>query len=168
MADKFPWGRSLIKWAGGWLSGGPHFVVGNQQLLRWYVLPRNPWLNIYLHKFQHDDEDRALHDHPWWFVSILLRGRYSEVVFVPGYEPLVQYIHRRAPSIAFRPAVHKHRVTLPHNTNGTLHPAWTVVITGKVTRVWGFWCPQGWVKWSDFLQKGDDYGQTGRGCGEHG
>lgn len=45
----------------------PDFYIGgnaNPYLLRWWVIPRNRFFNVYLHKFLRDDDDRALHDHP--------------------------------------------------------------------------------------------------------
>ncbi len=150
--------NSLTKWIEGWLSGGPHFVIGPRYLLRWYVLPRNPWLNIYLHQFLHDDEDRALHDHPWWFVSVMLRGGYSELTDHG-------WVLRLAPSVAYRKATHAHRVVLLRDGEGSPVTSWTLVITGRVTRSWGFYCPQGWRHWKEFTAA-EDYGQVGRGCGE--
>lgn len=147
------------KWWNGWLNGGPHFVIGDRYLLRWYLLPRNPWLNVYLHQFLHDDEDRALHDHPWRFISIMLHGAYWEVV-TGG-----QWIFREALSVAFRDATHLHRVVLlkADGPERVPIPCWTVVITGRVVRDWGFWCPKGFVHWQDFTAPGD-YGQVGKGC----
>lgn len=151
---------ALQKWASGWLSLKPHFIIGNQQCLRWFIIPRNPVLNIYLHKFQKDDEDRALHDHPWWFISIMLKGSYREIT--GRLSP--NFVDRSAPSLCFRPATHQHRVVLPV-INGKKKPCWTILITGSVQRTWGFWCPRGFVKWSDFLAV-NDYGNTAKGCGE--
>ena len=150
--------EAFSKWVRGWLSGRPHFVIGSQQCLRWFIIPRNPVLNIYLHKFQKDDEDQALHDHPWWFVSIMLRGKYREIV-------RDHYVERSAPSMAFRSATHAHRVVLKRDHKDRPIPCWTILITGSVQRTWGFWCPKGFVNWKDFLIV-DDYGSTGRGCGE--
>lgn len=48
-------------------------------MLRWFLIPKNRFLKIYLHKFMRSDEDRALHDHPWSFLSIILRGGYFEI-----------------------------------------------------------------------------------------
>lgn len=149
--------KGLWWWLRTWLSGKPHFVIGPRYLLRWYVIPRNPWLNVYLHQFLHDDEDRALHDHPWWFVSWVLRGKYYEIT--PN-----NFIRRDWLSLAFRPAEHAHRVVLEKRlADGLAIPCWTLVVTGSVTRDWGFWCPQGWRHWKEFTAK-DDYGQVGRGC----
>lgn len=59
----------------------PDFVVGKPDdpyLLRWWVIPRNRWFNIYLHVFMRSDDAEALHDHPWWNISFLLDGTYTE------------------------------------------------------------------------------------------
>lgn len=66
----------------------PDFIVGghdNPYLERWWLIPRNPLFNMYLHRFLRDDDDRALHDHPWPWCSILLRGEYIEVT-APRFE----------------------------------------------------------------------------------
>lgn len=56
------------------IDGGPK----REYLWRWHIIPRNRWFNIYLHKFAHGDDDRALHDHPWPSASLILDGRYRE------------------------------------------------------------------------------------------
>ena len=47
----------------------PDFVIktpeGAPYLLRWHVVPRNRWLNVYHHLFLASDPGRAPHDHPW-------------------------------------------------------------------------------------------------------
>jgi len=151
----------------------PHFIIGSPDdpyLLRWFLIPRNRFLNIYLHKFCKDDDDRALHDHPWWFISFLLWGRYDEIISGDG----TKAIYRDAPSVAYRPATWQHRVALPRiiawNTktdeiSETRRPAWTIVITGPRVRDWGFWCPKGFVPWQEFCDS-DNSGSVGRGCGE--
>lgn len=40
--------------------------------------------NLYLYQFLHDDDDRALHDHPSWAVSYILRGAYIEHTIAAG------------------------------------------------------------------------------------
>ena len=61
----------------------PDFVIGNPAapyLRRWWVIPRTfDEGNIYAHEILRSDEDRALHDHPWDNVSLLLSGSYREV-----------------------------------------------------------------------------------------
>lgn len=60
----------------------PDFLIGGSEkpyLRRWFLIPRNRFCNIYLHNIRRSDDDRALHDHPWINLSILLRGCYIEV-----------------------------------------------------------------------------------------
>lgn len=128
-------------WLTRLLAGQPHQVIGgvdDPYLLRWYPIPRNPVLNVYLHKFMRSDDDRALHDHPWWFVSLMLRGQYDEVTDAGTRR-------RRAGSVAFRTATWRHRVALmrrglPSAGQAWEVPCWTLIITGRRARTWGFWC----------------------------
>jgi hypothetical protein len=134
----------------------PDFVIGgveNPYLLRWWLIPRNRWFNVYLHKIIRDDDPRALHDHPWWNVSVLLKGGYLE--WRKDRPPA----WRRAGSVVFRRATCAHRLTL--GASGT--PAWSLFITGPKTREWGFHCPRGWRHHEEFCAL-DDKGRVGRGC----
>lgn len=160
-------------WLKTLLSGKPHFVIGGAErpyMLRWWIIPRNRWFNVYLHKFCRDDDDRALHDHPFAFVSIMLRGQYDEWVDSPpednfGLMNIVKRIRRRAPSVAFRRATHRHRVELPKRRDGSCVPCWTLVITGPRVREWGFHCAKGFVPWHQFVNRNDP-GAIGPGCGD--
>jgi hypothetical protein len=44
---------------------------------RWIF--QTPWGTIHLHHILRSDGDRAFHDHPWNFTSILLSGGYTEL-----------------------------------------------------------------------------------------
>ncbi|MCH9731735.1 MAG: hypothetical protein K0U84_18995 [Actinomycetia bacterium] len=139
----------------GWLaqlcSGEPHQVIGphaDPYLMRWFLLPRNGLINIYLHRFCSSDPS-APHDHPWHFLSIVLKGKCREI----GERDTVV---RRPGSAAIRRASSRHRVELLG------HPVTTVIITGPRCRAWGFWCPRPFqparfVPWQEFGL---------RGCGE--
>ncbi|MGY1490738.1 hypothetical protein ACW4YW_15130 [Methylobacillus pratensis] len=140
----------------------PDVVIGGRDdpyLLRWYVIPRNRFFNVYLHKFMRSDDDRALHDHPWMNMSILLQGRYTEhLIQARGiHERHVREVGHCYLRLSGKIA---HRVEL---TDG---PCWTLFVTGPRYREWGFHCPeQGWVHWEDFTAS-NDRGAIGRGCGE--
>lgn len=145
----------------------PHFIIGspdNPYLLRWFLIPRNHFMNIYLHKFCRDDDDRALHDHPWWFLSFMIRGQYTEIIAHDHQTGDGRGFVRSAPGIAFRKAEHRHRVVLD-SKDGKPVPCWTIVITGPKIRTWGFWCPKGFVPWHKFVDQNDS-GNIGRGCGD--
>jgi hypothetical protein len=131
----------------------PDFVIGDNYMHRWWLVPRNKFLNIYLHKIMHDDDDSALHDHPWWSVSLLLKGKLLEV-----HKNGERIPKRFVPLIRSAKFAHMLKIL-----NG---PAWTLFITGPVIRPWGFHCPKGWVLWSEFVDQ-KDKGKTGVGCGEN-
>lgn len=38
-----------------------------------------PWIGARVHHIQSSDDDRAFHDHPWPFITIILRGGYTEL-----------------------------------------------------------------------------------------
>lgn len=137
----------------------PDFIIGRADepyIHRWWVIPRNRWFNIYLHKILRSDDDRALHDHPWWNVSIVLRGGYFE------HTKRGEVLWRGAGSFVFRFAKTAHRLVIAPEMAPR---AWTLFITGPLFRTWGFHCPKGWVKWTDFVDQ-RDAGAVGRGCGE--
>lgn len=134
----------------------PDIYIGgkdNPYLIRWHVIPRNRFFNIYLHHFMRSDDDRALHTHPWINMSILLDNEYVEHL----HDTIVR---RTAGSIVFRKSGNiAHRIEL------TCGPCWTLFLTGPRYQQWGFLCPQGFVHWRDFTS-GDDGSTVGKGCGE--
>ena len=141
----------------------PDFVIrpaDHDYLRRWWVIPRNPFFNIYLHEILVSDDDRALHDHPWINASILLQGEYIEHTIDAGG------IHcrrrRKAGDVVLRSPWAAQRLVVP-GIEADLCLA--LFITGPRLRDWGFHCPDaGWRHWRDFT--GEDKGSIGRGCGE--
>ncbi|UES40956.1 cupin domain-containing protein [Roseibium aggregatum] len=132
----------------------PDFIIGNPPyMLRWWLLPRNPTFNVYYHRILRDDDDRALHDHPWPSFSIMIKGQLREVLEDGPRVVLAGDCIYRGPEMA-------HRLELIDG-----QPAETLFITGPRVREWGFHCPKGWVHWQDFTAPGDS-SQIGRGCGE--
>lgn len=139
---------------------GPDFVIGglgNPYLLRWYLIPKNRVFNVYLHLFNRSDDDRALHDHPWWNLSFLLQGRYVEYRILAG--GVNTRTERSAGAIVLRRACVAHRIELYDG------PCWTLFLTGPKVRDWGFHCPRRWVPWQQFVDMGET-GKIGPGCGE--
>jgi hypothetical protein len=133
----------------------PDFVIGSADspyMLRWWIIPRNRWFNIYLHKIVRDDDDRALHDHPWPSLSIVLRGGYVETT--PAGKRTF-----KAGSLIYRSSTYRHRLEILDGA------CWTLFLTGPRVRDWGFWCPQGFVPWQEFCDS-TNTGNVGRGCGE--
>lgn len=139
--------------------------IGVEYLHRFFVIPRNRFFNIYLHHYTGSDDDRAMHDHPWWSVSFCLWGNLVEhyVEFTREDHPhgFVGWImdHRKICWLLpyVRRPQHTHRLELKSKH------AWTLFITGPKVREWGFHCPQGWVHWEQFTS-GPDGEHIGRGC----
>ena len=133
-------------------------------MLRWWIIPRNPLFNIYLHKFLRDDDDRALHDHPWASVSIVVSGKLKEYLFMwPGHNLMTYPVVRRTGSITIRLPRHAHRIALFRDRANKPIPAWTIFITGPRVRQWGFHCPNGWKHWRHFTAENDST-IIGAGC----
>lgn len=82
--------------------------------------------SIRIHHWLGPDDDRAFHDHPWRFVTVVLKGGYTDRS--PSGDD-----HLRAGSVRHRPALHRH--TVVPDPGG----AWTLIITGPKVRAWGFW-----------------------------
>ena len=132
-----------------WYPREPDFIIGGDYMRRWWVIPRNRFFNVYLHCIGRNDDDRALHDHPWWNVSIILRGAYREVM--PDGQRVLRPGH-----VVFRGAETLHRLEVVKG------PVWTLFITGPRVREWGFQCTRGWVHWKAFTS--DDGKSVGKGC----
>lgn len=159
--------KGLADWAQKKIaSTPPDFIIrpqGQDQTLRWWIIPRNRFFNIYLHKFVLSDEDRALHDHPWWNASILLVGDYIEWV-ESGDENIGDLgFCRHAGYVYTRRASKAHRVELFRDDGPVYKPVITLFLTGPKIREWGFLCPKGWRHWSDFCDA-RDHGVIGKGC----
>lgn len=139
----------------------PDVIIGGTEqpyLRRWWLIPRNRFFNVYLHHFLRSDDDRALHDHPWWNLSVLLDGRYVEHTIEAG--GINRRVSRAAGDWKLRRAAAAHRIELDAG------PCWTLFLTGPTLRAWGFHCPRGWVHWRDFTNPADGGSTIGRGCGE--
>jgi hypothetical protein len=141
-------------WAEAIMVRSPDFVIGDDYLRRWWVIPRNPFANVYLHDIRRSDDDRAFHDHPWANTSFLIFGSYIE------HTPEGRFL-RKAGDVIHRPAGALHRLEVIPGER-----AISLFSTGPKEREWGFACPHGWVHWQDFTDVADS-SRTGRGCGEH-
>ena len=136
---------------------------GDVYMVRWRLI-QTPYFGIYLHKFLRGDADPFVHDHPWAFISFVLRGGYTEMV-------RNNFTHEINPR-------HVKRVNVKRRDDahfvGALDrvPTWTLVFRGRQRRTWGFWIPtyaphspevprQTWIEFEDFNKNG----WSGKGVG---
>lgn len=101
--------------------------IGNPECPYCYRWVLNLFLfSIRIHKWLGDDDKRYMHDHPWPFITIVLKGKYIDAS-EKGKD------HLKTGSIRYRRSIHKHNVT--NVKPGTI----TLVITGPKIRNWGYW-----------------------------
>jgi hypothetical protein len=117
----------------------------NDPYLTRYTLFNCPWFSIKVHKVSSSD-DYCLHDHPWAFVSLILKGGYVEHSRFSMDDPIVCRRYRPL-NLLFRPAKWTHRLEVTKT-------CWTFVVTFKKIREWGFHTPFGWVPWFNYREEG--------------
>lgn len=117
--------------------------AGDPYLTR-YTLLRCPWFAVRLHHFHRADSDACPHDHPWWFLSLVLRGGYAENIRQP--DGAVKGQVNRPGRLLWRPRNFAHTVT-----RLLRQECWTLVVTGKDRGKWGFFGKWGWIPWREFV-----------------
>ncbi len=126
------------------------WIDGQHYMKRWKFMP--DWLpGFRLHKILISDQGPELHDHPFSFITFILRGGYYE------YLNNGTKIWHGPGSILIRPAETMHRIELEYSHlrgYGLERPAWTFVLRSRYFREWGFLTLLGkWQHWSEFMQE---------------
>jgi hypothetical protein len=125
-------------------------LVDGEEMLylrRWYIF-RCKRFSIRLHHICMPDVDRWPHDHPWPFLAIILWGGYTEVWSpegnaYPSRTKRVRFFNRHR-------ATDLHCITKFSRSGG----AWTLFLTGREGRRWGFQTDRGWMHWRDAIASG--------------
>lgn len=113
-----PFRRFEIRWA------EPVGLLGCPYLRRWVITAFGR--SVRLHHWLASDDQRNLHDHPWDYAVLILKGGYCERT------PL-GVTYKGAGSLTRYPAEHRHTVIV------TRPGAWSLLVTGPVRRHWGFY-----------------------------
>lgn len=120
---------------------------GQGVYLRRLYLISTPWFGVYLHNIRTPDPDLDRHDHPWSFVSWVLRGGYLEEWSPLGTEVARQ---RDCPRWSW----HRMRAEDAHRIVEVRPDTWTLVFVGPRRRVWGFYVRDTyWVEWTTYLRE---------------
>ena len=92
---------------------------------------QTPWFALYLHRMDGPDSRPTLHDHPWNFLSVVLRGGYIERRLDPTTME-VDEAHRVR-------WVNRMRTHDAHAIVRLLRvPTWTLLFVGARRRTWGY------------------------------
>jgi hypothetical protein len=103
---------------------------GRTYLERWGV---EHWRigGVFLHRITAPDPGQDMHDHPWWFVSLILTGSYVEARGTMRTD-LQRWQKRERWSLKPLRTDELHKIV---HVNG---PAWTLVVHGPKVRNWGY------------------------------
>jgi hypothetical protein len=111
---------------------------------------QTPWFGVYLHRMDAPDPGLDLHDHPWRFVSLVLRGGYDEYRTETRVATMFADLSERWPTtctpgvvnVRKRGSIQGMRLDECHTIH-RLHrtPTWTLMFVGRRVRGWGFYLP---------------------------
>lgn len=144
-----------------------HRKQGIPYLIRWTLFgigKDSKYFSVKIHHILVSDEE-CLHNHPWAFVSILLKGSYTEytratmmdgkllkgwssMYFSPRNFFYIRHKKFSAGNILIRPANWAHRLKLNK-------PVWTLVFTMRKTQSWGFFTLAGFIHHSKYSEARD-------------
>jgi len=118
--------------------------VDSEYIRRLHIL-KTPWFAICLHWILKPDPDPYVHDHPVTFLSLILRGGYTEVreqIHARDVERTVQ-VHRWYNWLSAS-RFDRHRIigVKPHTL--------TLCFMSSVKQQWGFHKPDAWQFWKDY------------------
>lgn len=140
----------------------PDRTTGEDYLHRYYIfLKDRKWFpfNVTLHKIVRSD-DPIFHDHPWPYMTVVLKGGYWEhtPIFNSEGKMIAEFQAWRGPgSIIKRGAGEYHWLELEEGTSAT-----TLFFMGPQQREWGFLVQvkkgiHRWIKWTDYLDGWKNY-----------
>ncbi len=104
---------------------------GNPYMTRWRLLPVNPVFNVHLHRFHCGDD--MIHDHPYPFVAVKLRGMGTEHIVdrvLPDGKNILMDYRQIGWMPRFYGGRELHRI---YHARGL----WTLNFIGPEDRVWG-------------------------------
>ena len=118
-----------------------------------YFKPRT-WLPcaLRLHHIVTEDKDPHFHDHPFFFISLVLTGGYIEArpaqrdpcFWQDNDEEQAIRSIRLPGEVALRNTYDRHRIV------HVLPDTWTLVLHGRAVQWWGFYTRAGKVFWKDY------------------
>jgi hypothetical protein len=108
----------------------PNYDDEGNYLTRWRII-QTPWFAFYLHRFDGPDPRPTLHDHPFNFTAVVLRGGYVErrldrSTLEVNENHVIRFFNRVKSGDA-------------HSIKSLLrYPTWTFLFVGRRVRQWGY------------------------------
>lgn len=117
-------------------------------------------VGVYVHNLAGPDPGIDVHDHPWQFVTLIVRGGYTEewceARDAQEWARTGEIFDRTRPAGTARYprgerrtwrrwSIHAMPFGVAHRITATEPGTWTVVLRGRKARPWGFFLPTGWV-----------------------
>jgi hypothetical protein len=99
---------------------------------------------IRVHEILRSDTNRDPRNHPWPYLTIVLKGGYFETRYTADGEEIDQKWHGLG-SILYRPANSWHKLWLREGRTVT-----TLFVTGKKCQRWGFMTAEGFVPYDKY------------------
>lgn len=93
------------------------------------------WFSFRIHKWISSDDTRAFHNHPWHFITFVLKGYYIDVTPQLLTPNISQKEYVKQYTFHYRNKDHKHYVEIPKEQS----PVWTFVTTFSKPRKYAFW-----------------------------
>jgi hypothetical protein len=117
----------------------PEFDNDGNYLTRWRII-QTPWFALYLHRIDAPDSRPTLHDHPWSFLAIVLRGGYVE----RRLDPITMRVNEHH-------MVRRFNLMRKHDFHAIMNlfekPTWTLLFVGARRRTWGYLEPTDGAQW---------------------
>lgn len=143
--------KPQVSWAGPFAFSRSDLSTDGDLYMRRWVLTLPTGRQARLHWIVRPDAGHCLHDHPFDFWSLVLRGWYVEQFDDSAYAPseIDAVFTRKHCWLSLRrfPAEHLHQIS-------EVSPGgcWTLVFTGPIRRLWGFQTARGWVDFRTYLR----------------
>ena len=113
---------------------------GKLHFRRWEIL-KTRWFSIYIHGIYAADQDKHLHNHPWDYKSIVLKGSYIEEtnngVNILKFGTVTSRIGKD---------YHKIKSLLTKSV-------YTLFIVSPIKRIWGYQVDGSWVNHEEYRKR---------------
>ncbi len=177
----------------------PYYHLEDYMLRYWLVQPKSKRgevvegflkdirdLGVRIHCLLRSDRDAAVHNHPWWNISFILKGCYWEVIPLAGKSPhripkgavLIEDPEHEPAYAVFRPQGSliirrpntRHRLVVNLDELDGDNGVWTMFMTFGKAREWGFYIPSlpdtsmtQWLIWWKYIGVDPNEAEPGPG-----